>query len=404
MNFEQPKQTSSAESRRQRAEAEGKLSISHWKGELHSHSSTDLENPDTPEQVLENRKGSNCGKIPLEVLAKYHAQELRNQFLANTEHSRDADTEQAISGATDWFTNMYLENEGWLQEKFSKSKGKLSKSELETIKSLAYEKAKQLALYGDERLEQIQGDIEGLKEKGELPITMIKGVEANLLPDGSYDTEMIEAGDFELVNCSIHPNLDREGYAEIVSDPNKYTELAIKGIENPKTNIMCHIGQDIDPEVTAKLDWDAIAKAAAENQVAIEINLRSFVKFLYSEIFDYEKYPANDRSYVDALKAKLDELIPIISSPEIAEQIKPYFEKGLKIAINTDEHENIFVDSSTDEEGTTAQFKERGTRYWRAMKIVEEYFNNKFGELGIGSQQIINTYSPEKLQKFLAKS
>lgn len=100
-----------AERRRGESEKKGDLSISHWRGELHSHTQTDLSEIKLPEDVYENRKGSNCGKIPLQALVRYHSKEMLNEYLAITEHSRDANPDKAIEGIANWFYGLYLNNE-----------------------------------------------------------------------------------------------------------------------------------------------------------------------------------------------------------------------------------------------------------------------------------------------------
>jgi hypothetical protein len=127
------------------------------------------------------------------------------------------------------------------------------------------------------------------------------------------------------------------------------------------------------------------------------------ITFIYEEILNYDKYPKDDVSYREVLQSKLNDLILVISSDNIRSQLKPYFSKGLKIAINTDEHKNKFISSVTDKSGTKFKFKSRDIRYWRAMKIVEKYFNNIFSELEVKRGNIINTYSKEELEEFFKK-
>lgn len=392
-NFETPDLTS-ANRRRQKAESQGDLSLSHWQGELHAHTATNPENPILPKEIIETRKGSNCGKIPLEILARYHSQEMKDKFLAITEHSRDADPKIAVSSMTDWFFQMYIDNTAWLKAKFGKDKNNLTPAETEEIKQLATADAKEVAMYGDERLETILQDID--RVSGELPIRIIKGVEANLKPDGTFDTPMVGQGRFELVNTSIHPNLDREAFAPIIQDPDKYSDLTIRGIQNPRTNIMAHIGQNCPPEVSESLRWSEIAQSALENKVAIEINLRSLMKFIYGEILDYQKFPKDNNTWRQYFEARLPELVPILSSENIRQQLKPYFAQGLKIAIDTDEHESTFI-------GEKGDFKERNIRFWRCLKMLEKYFNQLFDDLGIRAENIINTYSLDDLAKFVRK-
>lgn len=401
MKFEQP-QHNNAERRREQSEEKGQLNISHWRGDLHAHTGDTVENPQTPEEVIETRRGSNCGSIPLEVLARYHDREMVNEYLAITEHSRDASPAIAREGVTNWFLAMRLQDEAWLEENIGKTKAE-TPEEVDEVKELIKDEVEQVANYGDERLQATLNDIEQLSADG-MPIKIFKGVEANLLPDGSFDTEMVDKGKFEIVNCSIHPNLDPEGFAEIVEDPEQYTDLVIKGIENPHTNIMAHIGHDLKLEMVAQLDWDRIAQTAQENKVAIEINLKSLMGFIYDEIMDYEKYPKSDTSWRDHLKEKLPDLIPILSSEAIAGRLKKYFAQRLMISINTDEHKNKFIDHRSTREGALTKFKERDKRFWIAMKIVEKYFNQLFEQTDIRQENILNTYSAKQVEAYFKKS
>ncbi|MFH1537212.1 MAG: hypothetical protein ABID45_04440 [Patescibacteria group bacterium] len=394
----------SAQRRKKRSESEGDLNISHWRGDLHAHTRTDLSNPETPEEIVERRRGSNCGVVPLGALVRYHAQEMRNEFIAITDHSRDGDPEAALEGITKWFRGMYLKNEDWLRENFQKTKQELSGEDIEQIEAKARSNAEQLALYGDERLEDVFQEIDSLLGQEGVPIRVFKGIEANLLPDGSFDTEMIDRGEFELVNCSIHPAVDSKGFAPIVEDSDKYSDLTIKGIEHPKTNIICHMGFGCDREFIDELQWAKIAEAAIENNVAIEVNIKPVIDCIYKEMLDYGKYPKNDIGYRDVFRKRLPALVPILSSEKIKKVLGPYFERGLRIAINTDEHKAKFIKTEVTKDGATEEFIKRDIRLWRCLKIVEEYFNGLFSELGINAENIINTYPQERLEQFMNKT
>ena len=399
-NFEKFNQ--GGERRRKRAEDKNELSISHWQGELHSHTKTDITDPELPDDIVEYRKGSNCGNIPLEALLSYHNQEMKNKFIAITEHSRDGNPEKAISGMTDWFVGMYLSNKNWLEKNFSKNKNDLTENDLIDIKKIATKKAEEVAEYGDERIQVILNDIDKISDSFN-GMKVFKGIEASLMPDGNLDTEMVEKGKFDMVNCSIHQDINQEKFKPIINNPDKYSDLILKGIENKKVNILSHIGEKLSEDVIEKLKWGEFAEKAIKNKIAIEINLKKLITFIYEEILDYEKYPKDDTSYREVLQSKLKELIPIVSSDNICNQLKPYFSQGLKIAINTDEHKNNFINSNTDKNGTDFNFKPRDLRYWRSIKIVEKYFNEIFEKLDIKKENIINTYAAEELEEFFRK-
>lgn len=404
--FEKPQfeKNPNAKRRKERAEREGKISISDWKGTLHVHSKKDITNPKLPEEIAETREGSNCAEVPLEILVKYHSEKMKNEIIAITEHLRDADPQGALKGIKEWFVQMYSHNEKWMDENFLgiKKNNELSDGQKEEIEKLAEEKAEEVALYGNERLEKILKDIDATQNK--FPIKILKGVEANLMPDGTFGdgSEMINESKFELVNCSIHPKTDEDGFKNIIADPEKYTDLTVKGIQNPKTNIICHIGYDCGKELVENLGWEKIAGEAVKNNVAIEINLKDLLDFIEKKMLNYEEKPKAN-NYAKEFEKKLPELIPIISSSNIREKLKSYFEKGLKIAINTDEHKSKFIKTDITKENTRAEFKKRDIRYWKCLKMVEKYFNVLFAELNIKKENIINTYSADKLEKFIKK-
>ena len=188
---------------------------------------------------------------------------------------------------------------------------------------------------------------------------------------------------------------------EIVKDPQKYSDLAIKGINNPKTNIMCHIGYGCKGFNHKKFDWSRIAEEAIKNNVALEINLGILMKHIFKNILSDPEFSGKEK--YEKFEQELPRLIPILGHEEIRNKLKEYFAKGLKISINTDEHKNPFIDVDYKNEQAVGEFKKRDLRFWRALKIVEKYFNKIFQELEIKKENIINTYSPEELQKFLEK-
>ncbi len=391
----------SSERRRHRAEEQGDVSLSHYQGSLHTHAGTpESRSGKTPEDVVETRRHSNCGSVPAEVLAAFYGSQMGHTYLGLTDHSRDASPEKGIAGVTDWFADMYAHNHAWLHERFGVSEADLSSSQREAIRALAGEQAKKLILYGDERLHSNITAVDAVNEQQNVPLRVLRGVEVNLMPDGTFDTSMVNKNAFELVNCSIHTEVDPAGYDAIKKDPGVYTDLLCKGIQHPQTNILCHPERDCPPDVLQELDWDRIAKEAIEHHVALEINLKNLLQFVHHDLMDATRFPKDSTSWQTALREKLSELVPLISSPVILRRLKPYIKQGLVLAINTDEHKNRFIDIPSDGEIT---FKPREFRFWRALKIVEEYCNTLFKELGIDKENLLNTYSIDELQKFLRK-
>ncbi|MBU1000198.1 hypothetical protein KKE78_02265 [Patescibacteria group bacterium] len=385
--------------RRHRAEKRNNLSVSHYLGDLHAH--TQEGEKTSPETVAETRSGSNCGEITLRALIFFHAVQMKNKFLAATDHSRDASPEVALNGITEWFKRWLTSDDNSLGEN-DEPREDLTPEDKKLIAETAATFAKVVACYNDDRLrinlEKIRQQKLELAENGIPLFVLIAGVEANLLPNGEFDSQIVDQGEFTLVIASIHPDLDPNGYAEIMADHNLYTDLVIKGIEQPQTNIIAHIGFGASPEFAEQLDWDKIAQAAIRNDVAIEINVRPLMEYIYREMMDYNKFPANNVSYRKAFEEKLPGLIPLLSSGRIREKLKPYLNQGLRIAINADEH-RLPID--TDLSGNVTDLK--GHRFWRCLKMTEAQFNVWFENMGIKQEHIINTYHVDQLKAFLAK-
>lgn len=97
------------------------------------------------------------------------------------------------------------------------------------------------------------------------PFHIFKGIESDILSDGSLDyPEEILAG-FDFVVASIHSNLkmDRE----------KATMRLIRAIENPYTTILGHpTGRLLLAREGYSIDYEKVIDACAANQVVIEIN------------------------------------------------------------------------------------------------------------------------------------
>jgi DNA polymerase (family 10) len=90
-------------------------------------------------------------------------------------------------------------------------------------------------------------------------------VEVDILPDGTLDLPEELLARMDLVVASMHVQLDQP--REIA------TARLIHAIENPYVNIIGHPGGRIYPMLDViDLDWERVYRAAAYNQVALEIN------------------------------------------------------------------------------------------------------------------------------------
>ena len=95
--------------------------------------------------------------------------------------------------------------------------------------------------------------------------TVLKGVEVDIMPDGTLDLPVELLEKMDLVVASMHVQLDQP--REIA------TARLIRAIENPYVNIIGHPGGRIYPMLDViDLDWERVYRAASFNQVALEIN------------------------------------------------------------------------------------------------------------------------------------
>lgn len=115
-----------------------------------------------------------------------------------------------------------------------------------------------------ERLEQQWTEIDRLNEQL-APFKIFKGIESDILSDGSLDYPEEILAKFDFVVASIHSNLKME--------EEKATVRLIKAIENPYTTILGHpTGRLLLSRAGYPIDFKKIIDACAANRVVIEIN------------------------------------------------------------------------------------------------------------------------------------
>lgn len=101
------------------------------------------------------------------------------------------------------------------------------------------------------------------------PFRIIKGIESDILGDGSLDYEPEILAQFELVVASVHSNLKM--------DLAKATERLTRAIENPYTHVLGHpTGRLLLVREGYPIDHKYIIDACAANGVCIEINANPF--------------------------------------------------------------------------------------------------------------------------------
>lgn len=101
------------------------------------------------------------------------------------------------------------------------------------------------------------------------PFRIFKGIESDILNDGSLDYEEEILEKFDFIIASVHTNLKmtRE----------KATERVLRAIKHPRTTILGHpTGRLLLSREGYPLDWDVVLDACAEHGVAIELNANPY--------------------------------------------------------------------------------------------------------------------------------
>lgn len=114
---------------------------------------------------------------------------------------------------------------------------------------------------------QIQKQHEEIDElnKELAPFRIFKGIESDILNDGSLDYENNVLASFDFIVASVHSNLNM--------DRNKATERMLKAIENPYTTILGHpTSRLLLKRLGYPLDHKTIIDACSKHNVIIEIN------------------------------------------------------------------------------------------------------------------------------------
>ena len=175
--------------------------------------------------------------------------------------------------------------------------------------------------------------IDQLRKKYGTHITIFKGIEADILPNGEVDLSAAMMRKMDIVVASLHVELDQPC--------EEITSRLIRAIENPFVDIIGHPGGRLFPlaDIT-DLDWERVFRAAAFNQVALEIN-------------SHKSHPL-----FDDVKVKMAVAM------------------GVPIALNSDSHSTTMLDQS---------------RF--GISIARR--------AGLNSEQVINTWSPNHLQLWL---
>lgn len=116
----------------------------------------------------------------------------------------------------------------------------------------------------EKQLEKQSSEIDEVNKKIE-GITILKGVEVDILKDGSLDFPDGVLKKLDIVGASIHSNFNLP--------KNDQTQRILKVIENPFVNILFHpTSRLIQKREPCEFDMDLIFEAAKQNNTALEID------------------------------------------------------------------------------------------------------------------------------------
>lgn len=129
------------------------------------------------------------------------------------------------------------------------------------------EHSKRVAVAGGLDAKQVLANIKRIDKLNEKlnGFTVLKGIEVDILDDGSLDLPDSVLKELDIVICSIHYkfNLSRE----------KQTQRVLRAMDNPYFNIFGHpTGRMINAREPYELDMEKIFKKAKENNCILEIN------------------------------------------------------------------------------------------------------------------------------------
>jgi DNA polymerase (family 10) len=114
------------------------------------------------------------------------------------------------------------------------------------------------------RLAQQIDEIDHINEKLD-GIVLLKGIEVDILEDGSLDLPDEVLQKLDLVVCAVHYKFNLPA--------DKQTERIIKGIDNPYFTILAHpSGRMIGEREPYQLDMERLMKAAKETKCVLELN------------------------------------------------------------------------------------------------------------------------------------
>ena len=120
----------------------------------------------------------------------------------------------------------------------------------------------------EERVQKQHEEIDQLNQTL-APFKIFKGIEADILTDGSLDYDEVTLASFDFIIASVH--------SALTMDLKKSTERLLRAIANPYTTMMGHLtGRLLLERNGFPVDHKTIIDACAAHQVSIEINAHPF--------------------------------------------------------------------------------------------------------------------------------
>ncbi len=198
---------------------------------------------------------------------KYVIPEIREDSIAESSTEVDAEDIIDVSGLKGVLHNHSTYSDGIhsleQMSKYAKESG---------FEYLGISDHSQTAFYANglkpQRIAEQQAEID-LLNKQLAPFRIFKGIESDILSDGSLDYEESVLKTFDFVVASIHSNLKM--------DKDKATTRLLKAIENPYTTILGHpTGRLLLIREGYDIDHKKIIDACAANKVIIELNANPY--------------------------------------------------------------------------------------------------------------------------------
>jgi DNA polymerase (family X) len=116
-----------------------------------------------------------------------------------------------------------------------------------------------------EAIEEQHAEIDAMNAKLGKAFRIFKGIESDILPDGSLDYPDEVLARFDFVVASVH--------GQFRLDKAKQTERILRAVSNPFTTILGHMtGRQLLRRPGYEIDIDQILHACAKHGVAVEIN------------------------------------------------------------------------------------------------------------------------------------